>query len=157
LHDQVTSVYIIVSSSGGLPLLRFTEDQIEQMLFEDEGELVDCIVKHLRNEAPELIERMPDEMVADLVESGLRRARSHGIRRPFVQLLFVVSMFEIAPNFDQQPNIQRVLKDPSIPPDERLHHAIHNLSPRAWEEAERNYDSDEWFPELKQAEPEEGT
>ena len=57
-------------------------------------------------------------------------------------------MFEIAPNFDEQPEINKCLRDESVRAEERLDMLFRRVSDEAWVEAEEDYDHEAWFPEL---------
>jgi hypothetical protein len=54
-------------------------------------------------------------------------------------------MFEIAPNFDEHPAIQRVLGDKLIPADKRFDLLFEIVPDEAWDGVEENYDADAWF------------
>jgi hypothetical protein len=45
-------------------------------------------------------------------------------------------MFEVAPTFDEQPAIARVLEDESLPPDRRMEALWDRTTDEDWEEAE---------------------
>lgn len=126
------------------------KDQKDQFLLHDEDELIGFIADHVRSESPELVGRLSDESLRGMVASGVARARGHGLRSPEDLTSFVSVMFEIAPNFDKQPEIARTLADARYPPETRYQRIFTEVSARAWEEAEEAYDPDEWHPEVKE-------
>ncbi|PTL75693.1 hypothetical protein [Vitiosangium sp. GDMCC 1.1324] len=134
-------------------MLRISKKQFDDFLLHDESAFIDFVAHHIREESPELVEGFPDESLRSLVASGLVRARGHDLRRPEDLTAFVSIMFEIAPNFDEHPAIRKVLRDPSIPVDERMSALFKKVPPKAWEEADLNYDSGAWYPELKNSSP----
>ena len=57
-------------------------------------------------------------------------------------------MFEIAPNFDDQPQIRAALTDSRIPLEQRFDKMLEQVPGWAWENAERRKVSLAWFPDL---------
>ena len=90
------------------------------------------------------VEELPDEILLEMVRNGIARARNYGMSWESSLTAFVVLMFVIAPNFDQHPNIQQVLKDTTIVPDERIDHLWERTSEEDWEKVEQHYDSSAW-------------
>ena len=130
-------------------MLKIRDEQFDAFLPQDDEDLIDLIVRHLRQESPELIEGIPADSLRDMVRNGIARARSHGLRSAEDLAAFVSVMFEIAPNFDEHPAIRRVLRDESIPVDERFDQLFERVSDEEWEEADRSYDQRAWFPERR--------
>ncbi|HLM02671.1 MAG TPA: hypothetical protein VK400_16575 [Pyrinomonadaceae bacterium] len=91
-----------------------------------------------------IVEQLPDEILLGMVRSGIARARNYEMSWESSLTAFVVLMFVIAPNFDQHPNIQRVLKDTTIVPDERIDHLWERTSEEDWEKVAQHYDSSAW-------------
>jgi hypothetical protein len=56
----------------------------------------------------------------------------------------MIGMFIIAPNFDQQPGIHRVLTDASLPPDRRVDDLYARTTDADWEEAADHPDESVW-------------
>lgn len=112
-------------------------------------EVIDFIVGHLREESPELIDRIPERGLREMVAGGLARARTHGLQSLGDLTAFVSIMFEIAPNFDEHPLIRHVLRSEQVPAEERLGRLFRPELNDAWEAAAQNYDPEAWFPELK--------
>jgi hypothetical protein len=130
-------------------MLTIREEQMNAFLLDDEQAFVDFIIEHLNEESPELIDRLPLDALREMVSNGIARAKKYGLRSPEDLTAFVAVMFEIAPNFDEQPEIHQVLQDESIPIDERFDLIFEKVSDEAWEEADRNYDYEAWFLELR--------
>ena len=131
-------------------MLEIRKEQSDAFLLNDEEKLVEFIIEHLQEESPELIDRIPADGLQEMVQNGLVRASSHGLRSLENLTAFVSVMFEIAPNFDEQPEIKRMLCDPTFSPEERFDLIFDKVSEKAWEEAEQRYDHEAWFPELKE-------
>lgn len=119
--------------------LRISREQFDSFLLLDEEEFVDFIIQHLRDESPELVDSLPDDLLQSMVIGGLARARGHGLRRPEDLTAFVSIMFEIAPGFDEHPSIRNVLRNPHIPADQRMNALFKKVPPKAWDEADSNH------------------
>jgi hypothetical protein len=108
---------------------------------EDEGE---------EQAATPLIGRPLDECYK-MIEAGCRKARSYGFTDLEDQFSFVSVMLEIGPNFDEHPEIKRILSDESIPVSERLDACVdHPDAERIWEEVAQMIDPEAWnalFPQ----------
>lgn len=130
-------------------MLTISEEQLNTFLLHDEPAFVDFIIEHLNEESPELIDRLPLDTLREMVRNGISRAKKYGLHSPEDITAFVAVMFEIAPNFDEQPEIHQVLRDERILIDKRFDSIFEKVSDEAWEEADRNYDHEAWFPELK--------
>jgi hypothetical protein len=90
------------------------------------------------------IEKLPSETLNALINTGLRRARAFGLKWESSLSSFVVLMFVVAPNFDEQPAINAGLKNDSIEPDLRLEKMWKTTSEEDWQTAARNYDAEAW-------------
>lgn len=129
-------------------MLTIHQDQLERMLTQDEARFIDFVVGHVHQECRNSVRDIDPVSLREMVTNGLARARSHGLRRAKDMTAFVAIMFEIAPNFDEQPDIRRALRDEAVPIDQRFDSMVERVPDRAWEEAERNKVSEAWFPEL---------
>lgn len=114
----------------------------------DEQALVRFVVGHVHKHCRDSVRDIDAASLREMVENGLARARSHGLDRPKALTAFVALMFEIGPNFDQQPEIRAALADTSVPMSERFDVMLSRVSDEAWEEAEANRDPLAWFPGL---------
>ena len=118
----------------------------------DEDEFVRYVMKHIREESPERVLGYADDYFEEMVRNGLARARSHGFSEAEDLMAFVAVMFEIAPNFDEQPNIKKVLDDQAIPSEKRFEQLWELTSDEDWEEAADNCREEAWFPAREEAE-----
>jgi predicted small metal-binding protein len=131
-------------------MLVIREEQIQRFIANDEEELVKSIKQHIREENSEKIVVFSDEMFEEMVRTGIKRAKSHGFERAEDIAAFVAVMFEIAPNFDEQPEIKKILDDSNIPGEQKFERFWEQVSDESWKKAEANYDSDAWFPNDKE-------
>jgi hypothetical protein len=94
------------------------------------------VAQYIRAEHPEAVEALSDEELLRRVSLGIDRAGSHGLTWDASITAFVAIMFEVAPTFDEQPAIARVLKDESIPADHRIDALWERTTDEDWDEAE---------------------
>ena len=112
------------------------------------------VVEHLRNEHADVVVQFPNEVllvkqIADerfhtLVKKGIARARALGMDWESAITAFVVLLFVAAPNFDQHPLIQRVLKDEKVSANLRIEQLWERTSEENWEAVRKNYDVKAW-------------
>jgi hypothetical protein len=80
-----------------------------------------------------------------MVRNGIKRAESHLFKTAEDITAFVSIMFEIAPNFDEQPAIKSILDDSKFPPADRLERLWSPLvTDEDWEQAANNYNENSW-------------
>lgn len=131
-------------------MLVIREQQVQHFIAENDQQLVELIAQAIRETNAERTAHLDDAQLAAMVEYGVKRARSHDLRRAENLAAFVGLMFEIAPDFDLQPQIKTVLADANHPADERLFQLWQRTSDTDWREAENLYKAETWFPDPKQ-------
>jgi hypothetical protein len=136
-------------------MLKIRQEQLEAMFTQDKGKFIDFIIGHLQRECRDSVRDIDPVSLREMVTNGLARARSHGLSKAKALTAFVSIMFEIGPNFDEQPNIRRALRDHATRIDEDFETIFKFLPDNAWDEAERNRNSAAWFPELSDVESDE--
>ena len=119
-------------------MLYFTRAQMDQFLTGNEDHFIDFLVKQVKRECADCVRDIDPVSLREMVTNGLARARTHGLARAKDLTAFVAIMFEIAPNFDEQPRIRAALTNPSIPVDERCDRMLEQVPDWAWDDAERN-------------------
>ncbi len=127
--------------------MKIRRRQLDDVLTQDEEKFADFVLEHVKRECRSSVRDIDPVSLREMVSNGIARARGHGLRAAKDITAFVAIMFEIAPNFDQQPDIRRALADESVPLDRRFDVMMERVPDRAWEEAERSRDSAAWFPE----------
>ena len=113
--------------------MKIRREQFDRMLQHDEKAFVDMIINHLQEESPELVEDIPTDELQEMVSNGIARARTYGLYSDEDLVAFVSVMFEIAPNFDEHPAIHRVLRDDTIPIEQRFDSLFERVPDEAWE------------------------
>ena len=131
-------------------MLVIRQEQIDALIKGSDEEFVEFLVGHVKEEFPEKTAERDEETLRAMVKGGIGRAESHGFTSAEDQTAFISIMFEIAPNFDEQPQIRTVLDDPNFAPGDRLERLWSPLvTDENWEEAEQNYHENAWFPERR--------
>ncbi len=135
-------------------MLRIRAEQMEAFRAEREAALAVELAAYLRKvhgaeilrlpQGDQRLEALPEDQLQALVREGLIRARAYGLQSAASCYAFVTLMFVVAPNFDAQPNIQKVLKDPALWDEYRIDWLWYRTEGSDWEEARKAYDSRAW-------------
>lgn len=136
-------------------MIQIRTEQIAAFQAQYDTGLLARVVHHIRAEHHDVVEGFPESLVREMVQNGLLRARRYGLTWESNLTAFVSLMFVIAPNFDEQPAIHRVLTRADLPPDERFGR-MERVRDRHWRDAQHRYDERAWFPELYDNDPDDG-
>src|SRR5882724_8416337 len=101
-------------------MLVIRNEQMDTLIKGTDDEWVDFLVSNSKEEDPELQTKYTDEDLRIMLKSGIRRWESQRITSAKDQSAFVSIMFNVAPNFDEQPEIRTVLDDERFPPPQRM-------------------------------------
>lgn len=129
---------------------------LDTWLQQNEPVFIDANLRKVRELHPTY--RQTDNMLRESIRVGIRRARANGLSSDRHISEFVLIMFEIAPNFDQQRDIRGALDECSRAVDQRWESLFTPAFDGAWDEADQPsfYDADAWFdeppPDLSDAE-----
>ncbi|EHR71795.1 hypothetical protein BurJ1DRAFT_2975 [Burkholderiales bacterium JOSHI_001] len=77
---------------------------------------------------------MPADVLARVVNTGLRRAATYGLGQQRSLGTFVMMMAGVAPNFDLHPAVHDGLTHPGLPPDQRPEQLLQRVSAEQWED-----------------------
>jgi hypothetical protein len=137
-------------------MLRIRHEQYEVFKPVAEEVFLAEVIEYLRREygdreirLPESttpIDAVPAEKLRTMVENGINRARSYGIRGKSSLVCFVVIMFLTAPNFDQHPLIKHILDSGDIPPESRIDELWQRTVDQNWIVVREGYDPNFWLP-----------
>lgn len=126
-------------------MLIIRQKQIDVIAMGDEDDFVKMLITEAKAEKPDLEEKYDDESLGKMVRGAIEKAESYGFAFSQDITKFVMKMFKVAPNFDEQAEIKAVLDDENTPPDQRFDKLESPLvSDTAWDEAVENYDEDAW-------------
>lgn len=118
-------------------MLKIGKQQMDTIDREVDRVFARDVARHMRAEHAELVGGLPDAELLRRVEIGIGRAQAYGMTWDETITAFVVIMFEIAPTFDEQPGIRRVLVDDKVAPDARIDALWDRTTEEDWEEAEQ--------------------
>ncbi len=130
-------------------MLTIKPNQFDQYLQHDAEAFIDHILNFIIDTMPDEIRGIPLHLVREQIRTAIARARRHGLTSDEQVMGFVNVMFEIAPNFDEEPVLQKVLTDTRLTPAERWEALFANAPElnAAWERAAhpKFYDSNAWI------------
>ena len=128
-------------------MLVIRSKQIQEFIARDEQELADVVRQAVRKANAARVEADEDTELTLMVKIGIDRARGRGLFNAEDIAAFVAIMFEIAPRFDEQPEIEAVFKDERMPPEMRFKLLFQLVPDGPWAEAGKRYDDSFWFPD----------
>jgi hypothetical protein len=106
----------------------------------------DRTILHFQIMRPGMAYRITEHELRRRVRHGLAKGRSYGLTWEYSLTLFLAHMLVINPRFDEHPAMQAVLRDASIPPDERVDLLTSDrVSSEQWEEAQAIGDPAEYW------------
>ena len=88
--------------------------------------------------------QLSDEVLEEMVQNGIARARQYDMSHESALVAFVVTMFEAAPNFDVYPLTQQILRDERTPPNSRIDLLLDQATEQDWEAIKSTYDPSAW-------------
>ena len=91
-------------------------DEVEAALQDDPTQLASFVLTMLRRGDFELVRGIEVTRLREMVPRGIARAQGHGFTAIKDLTTFVGLMFEFGPGFDQQSEIQHLLRDNGNPP-----------------------------------------
>ena len=130
-------------------MLVIKKEQIQNFIAENEADLTRLIRQIMRECCPARVENYSDKLLDGMIKLGIERAKKYEFEQAETIVSFVTVMFEIAPNFDEQPLIKEVLADANHPIDERFLQLWERVDEKNWQAAEDAYDAKLWFPDKK--------
>jgi hypothetical protein len=86
----------------------------------------------------------PSSELEALVRSGIERASAYRISWQSALASFVVTMFVVAPNFDEDIQIHQLLSDRDIEPDYRMRSVSEQITEDQWNAVQQRYNSAAW-------------
>ncbi len=130
-------------------MLVIRDAQIQALIAGSDDDLARLIEDAVRKVNPSRVDGLAAERVTSMVRIGIERARKAGFQKAEDLAAFVSLMFEISPQFNEQPAIATVLNDATYSPQDRLELLFERVGDDAWAEAVDLYDENIWFAERK--------
>jgi hypothetical protein len=131
--------------------MQITRSQMKGMLAGSDTLLRHAIQRLVRGEHAYVVQDLPQKLFDRMVDAGVASARGFGLREPSDLACFVLLMFEFGPGFWRHPAVERVLRNASQPPAQRLQQVVQRTPPTVWQEIEATLHEQHWFPEAFQA------
>lgn len=121
----------------------------QMAVFEDEAIRILAyeIEQHLKESHKKTVHEIPEDILHQMIMSGIKRADQYELNTQSSVTAFVAIMFEVAPNFDEQPRFKAVLNDKRLDPDARMQQLIQPIYEQDWEKASQNYNDNAWETE----------
>ena len=133
-------------------MLIVRQEQFEKIIKHSEEDFVNYLFGYVKSNHSETVEKRNDATLRKMIRGGIKRAERHQIELVEDTRNFIGIMFEVAPNFDEQPEIKAVLDDASLTPEKRLEKLESPaISEEVWNEARNNYNEKAWFSEQKKS------
>jgi hypothetical protein len=128
-------------------MLVIRKKQIQEFIATNDDQLAKVVAEAVREANGDRVAEYDDSELARMARIGIDRARSRGLFNAEDIAAFVAIMFEIAPRFDEQPEIDAAFKDARLPPELRFKMLFQMVPDAAWAEAGKRYDDSFWFPD----------
>lgn len=126
-------------------MLVIRDAQIQALIAGNDDDLGSLIENAVRKVNPSRVDGLAPARVKSMVQIGIVRARKAGFEKAEDLAVFVALMFEISPQFYEQPAIAEVLNDAMYPSEDRLEQLFERVPDEAWNEAVDLYDEKIWF------------
>ncbi|MGB7210439.1 MAG: hypothetical protein WBD27_17430 [Pyrinomonadaceae bacterium] len=127
-------------------MLVIRRQQIQEFIARDEAELTDVVRDAIREANGDRVKDYANDDLNAMLRIGIERAKSHELACAEDIAYFVAIMFEVAPRFDEQTDIRKVLENTVFPSDIKLEQLFTCVDDAAWIEAGRLYEDSFWFP-----------
>jgi hypothetical protein len=135
-------------------MLTIRESQMQSLRHHSVAVFESQLVDYLLSIAPPLrvatladfspISALPPEIVKGLVGICVRKGRGYGLTWQSSLAAFAVTMFAMAPNFDEHPIASQALNDPEVPANGRVRHLLATLSDADVKAIRANYQPSAW-------------
>jgi hypothetical protein len=126
-------------------VLVIRQEQLDALIKGTDDEWVETLVGQVSEEDPDISKKYDDDALRSMVRVAIKKAERYGFTAADDQASFVSTMFEVAPNFDEQEEIRAVLLEDDLKPSYRLEKLFSNAVPEeAWDKAEQNYNEEAW-------------
>lgn len=91
-----------------------------------------------------VLRNLSDRILTELVRRAIEKGRRYSLTWQSSLAAFVTLMFLVAPNFNADPLINRMLTDSAIPSNERVDRICQWVKDSYWERVRNTYDPAAW-------------
>ena len=95
-------------------------DQIDSMTCSQVKSYKRRLLTFFRGTIPETTDKLTESALLDVIDEGLRKARTYGIEGDPSVKRFIGLMLLVNPRFDEDEAVQRFLRLPDLDPDSRI-------------------------------------
>ena len=127
-------------------MLVIREEQIQSFIAADDDEIAKIAAEAIRGSNPDRVSGLSESRLRSMARIGVDRARAAGFAKAEDIAVFVSLMFEVSPQFNEQPAIANVLQNTALTPNDRFEQIFEQVPDDAWTEAQDLYDEKIWFP-----------
>ena len=128
-------------------MLVIREEQIQSFIATSDEDIIKIAVETVRRANPDRVAGHSERLLRQMAGIGIERARSAGFSKVEDIVVFVTLMFEVSPQFNEQPSLAAVLTNNALEPGDRLKQIFEHVPDEAWIEAQDLYDEKIWFPD----------
>ena len=126
-------------------MLVIRDAQIQAFIAETDDDLIRLIGGAIRKTNPPRVDGLTPERVDSMVRKGIEKARALGLQKAEEIGVVTALMFEISPQFADEPEIAAVLADTTYTPADRLSQLFDRVPAEAWSNAVDLYNENFWF------------
>ena len=129
-------------------MTNISQDQLDRFWIADKDDFIRQLYENIVEEVPWVSRAWPPEFIRTTVAYAVDRALANGFEKDTDIRTFVDIMFAVTPDFDQHPEIHKVLSDTSLSTEERWDKLSEDPAyAKIWEELTDISHENEWFAE----------
>lgn len=129
-------------------MVDFTQKQMDQFWPADKEDFIRQLHEDIVQEEAWVSRAWPPELIRKNVGYAVDRAMANGFENDMDIRIFAGLMFTIGPDFDQHPDIQKVLSDTSLSTEARWDKLMQDPGyAAAWDMMNKPERQDNWYPE----------
>jgi hypothetical protein len=126
-------------------MLVIRDAQLQSFIAENSDDIEILIAQAEVRINPSRVDGIRPIRLRSMARIAMETAMSVGMTKAEDIAGFAALMFEISPQFHQEPSIAMALADESFQPGERLTYLFERTTDEAWADAARLYDENLWF------------
>ena len=132
-------------------MITVTQQQFDRFWIADKEDFITRLQEEVIEDAPWVRTAWPPRLLHEAVAYSLDRALANGFTDDVDLRTFVSLMFVIGPDFDQNPEIHKVLSDTSLSTTERWDRLTQDPAySQIWQELSESNHQTDWFPEERE-------
>lgn len=125
-------------------MLTIRPEQLKAFSPQDPEVIASVLFRTARQDHEQVVGQMSDRDLLACVKSAMARGAKYGICDLGPISHFFYLMLSLAPNFDEHPEIQRILKDPQYAQDELVPAVVEETTEETWQDVVERFDAKAW-------------